>query len=116
MKLLRLVLVFVLSLTIPLAASSAAIMEITVSNCPMQGETGISATENHDCCDTNKSKPSSPCKSGQTCKICSASYLSVPSTVSLPSVPSVTQMVAVERNTFIPSHSPAGLWRPPRFL
>ncbi|MFZ3222607.1 MAG: hypothetical protein WA142_05865 [Rugosibacter sp.] len=124
MKLLRLLLVFMLSLAIPFAASSAVVMEMTMSHCPMQGEnnTSMSAmSAEHDCCDTEKSAPSkshapNPCKSGQTCKICSVPYLSFTSAVRLPSLPPIGQLFVAQRDTSIPTHDPSGLWRPPRFL
>jgi putative hemolysin len=121
MKLLRLLLVFLLALAMPLAASSAAVMEITMSHCPLQDKTGMSAPAEHDCCDTGKSttsnpESSNPCKPGQACKICSVPYLSVSFFAAVPSLPPAGQLFVAHPNTFISSHDPAGLWRPPRFL
>ncbi|HEY8856679.1 MAG TPA: hypothetical protein VIM43_04895 [Rugosibacter sp.] len=118
MKLLRIFLVFMLSLAIPLAASSAVIVETAMSHCPMQDKTSMSMSAEHDCCDTAHSTPgkSNPCKSGQVCKICSVSYLSDSAAVSISSLPPAGQFFVAQSSTFIPAHDPSGLWRPPRFL
>jgi hypothetical protein len=121
MKLLRLLLVFMLSLAIPFAASSAVVMEMTMSHCPMQGKNNTSMSAEHDCCDTEESAPGkphapNPCKSGQSCKICSVPYLSFTSAVRLPSLPPAGQLFVAQRDTSILTHDPSGLWRPPRFL
>lgn len=125
MKRLQLILIFILVVTIPSVGSTAIGVSVD-SFCPMQAnmDYGASMPAEHDCCqsgmDTDKTstsgkfKPSSPCKPGQECKIC---QVYPPTTAAVIVHPlAVTKAVAVRPESFLPSHAPSGLWRPPRSL
>jgi hypothetical protein len=125
MKLLRLLLVLVLALAIPLEGLAAVSMGNRVSPCTMQMDVAqdMAMPADHDCCgmsdaDAGRSTPekASPCKLGQVCQI----YQVFPSTAFLATVHPVMLVVVtvttIPPDSFLPSHDPSGLWRPPRSL
>lgn len=125
MKLLRLLLVLLLTLAIPFAGSAAVAMP-TASPCPMpSGMTHRTVMQpEHDCCQTSvghdqsgtssKAKSSSPCKPGQECKICNVTSPTV-TTIGVPPLAALP-VLALAPDTFVPAHDPSGLWRPPPAL
>ncbi|EJL90914.1 hypothetical protein PMI16_01754 [Herbaspirillum sp. CF444] len=67
--------------------------------------------------DTGKSsKSTAPCKMGDACKICQV-FPSTTSSVDIdPLILPLIDTVSLLPESFLPSHDPSGLWRPPRSL
>lgn len=109
---LRLCLIFLISLALPLngMASLAAVTE----PCPMQAAgMQMMGDMNPDCCEEmgSPSEHGKPCKSGQECK--TASMLQVSTVKS--SVTRSNPIVVAFSSDFLPTQTPSGVWRPPRF-
>ncbi|MFZ6050253.1 hypothetical protein ACFW0H_29545 [Pseudomonas sp. CR3202] len=108
---LRLLLVFLLSLTLPLTGMAG--IEAPTDPCPMQAA-GLEhmAGMDQDCCH-DMSKPgdhgTKACKSGQECK--TASLLQV--AVLKPPVSLIGPVLADAHPEAAPRRAPADLWRPP---
>lgn len=125
MKLLRLILVLLLTLALPFAGAAAVGLPMS-SPCPMQsGMSRVMAmSSEHDCCQSSadsdpsgpsaKAKPSSPCKAGQECQICN---LAAPVQATLGVHPlAAPPVLTVAADTMVSSCDPSGLWRPPPSL
>lgn len=125
MKLLRLLLVLILAVAIPLEGLAAVSMGGMASPCPMQMDMAqdMAMPADHDCCgmsdtDAGRSTPekTSPCKLGQVCQICQIfPSTAFPAAVHPMMLPMVT-VITIPPDSFLPSHDPSGLWRPPRSL
>ncbi|RXZ45298.1 hypothetical protein [Crenobacter cavernae] len=121
MKLLRLVLIFLLTLAIPAMGAPAVVMTMP-SPCPMQHDMTMAMPA--DCCQMDadgsqagpsvKAKSSSPCKPGQECKIGHA-YSPAFASAGVRSVPA-TLAVVVHPDAVVLCRDPSGWWRPPRSL
>lgn len=122
MKLLRLILVLVLSLAIPFAASGGERAGDVRKPCPMQHSASPEMPAEHDCCQSNMTEDSadkaqqqsSSCKPGQECKV-GAAYPSVAAPAAAHPL-AVSQAVATFYDSSLPVRAPSGVWRPPRWL
>lgn len=106
---LRLLLLLLLSLTLPLNGV-AGVLAFT-EPCPMELH-GLSMDGMQDSCceDQQQLSTSKTCKSGQECKTGCTLQVSVIK----PSVVPSSQTVPSYSLDFVPSATPFGVWRPPR--
>lgn len=123
MKLLRLILVLLLTLALPFAGAAAVDVPLS-SPCPMQSDMSHTMVmpAGHDCCQmgtdgdaagpSSKAKSSSPCKFGQDCKLAQV-YSPALASVAFQTLPA-TPVIAVHPDSVMSSHDPSGLWRPPQ--
>jgi hypothetical protein len=124
MKLFRLLLVLLLALAIPLEGLAAVSMGDMVS--PMQRDMAqnVAMAADHDCCETGDandgrmgtSEKSSPCKLGQVCQICQVFPSTAFPATAYPVMLAMVTVITIPPESFLPSHDPSGLWRPPRSL
>lgn len=122
MKLLRTFLILLLAIAIPLEGLAAVRMVemMHTNSVPMEMATSASAADETcvmNMSDTDKSsKSTAPCKMGDACKICQV-FPSTTSSVDInPLILPLIDTVALMPESFLPSHDPSGLWRPPRSL
>jgi len=114
MRLLRLMLVLVLSMTIPLHGMAA----VPDCACPMQTQDGASAMDSamsadmSDCCvpADSGSTPDKPCKPGQSCGV-SGVLLALPAHFHFAAP--VGRMVPVHQTVARLVEPASGIWRPP---
>jgi hypothetical protein len=122
MKLLRTFLIFLLALAIPLEGLTAVRMIGTVDSTSASMEMHQTMPASHDDCDMNMaeadqvSKSTSSCKMGDTCKICQIFPSTASSARVNPSSVAMMDAIVILSDSFLPSHDPSGLWRPPRSL
>ncbi|MGU3309913.1 hypothetical protein ACLBW8_27045 [Pseudomonas sp. M5A4_2d] len=109
-RLLRLILVMLLSLTLPLTGMAG--VPSSTEPCPMQmSDMQMMTDMSPDCCqdgvDHGKAcKPGQECKSGGLLQL-SMPVLKAPLTLAHPLTASLS-------SDFIPDRTPPGVWRPPR--
>ncbi|ASU39431.1 hypothetical protein hmeg3_14790 [Herbaspirillum sp. meg3] len=119
---LRTFLILLLAIAIPLEGLAAVRMAEMMHANSVPMEMAASASTADESCvmnmsDTDKSSQSTaPCKMGDACKICQV----FPSTTSSFDINTLVlpliDTVSILPESFLPSHDPSGLWRPPRSL
>jgi hypothetical protein len=122
MKMLRTFLILLLAIAIPLEGLAAVRMVEMMHTNSVPMEMAASASTADESCvmnmsDTHESsKSTAPCKMGDACKICQV----FPSTTSSFNMSTLVlpliDTVSILPESFLPSHDPSGLWRPPRSL
>ncbi|MCW5299582.1 hypothetical protein DXT88_15505 [Herbaspirillum lusitanum] len=119
---LRTFLILLLALAIPLEGLAAVRMVEMMRTNSTSTEMAASANAVDEPCvmnmsDTDKSsKSTAPCKMGDACKICQV-FPSTTSSVDInPLILPLIDTVSLLPESFLPSHDPSGLWRPPRSL
>lgn len=122
MKMLRTFLILLLAIAIPLEGLAAVRMVETMRTYSVPTEMAASASAADETCVMNmsdndkSSKSTAPCKMGDACKICQV-FPSTTSSVDInPLILPLIDTVALLPESFLPSHDPSGLWRPPRSL
>lgn len=122
MKLFRAFLIMLLTIAIPLEGLAAVRMVEMMRTAAPAVEMTISSGSPDETCvmsmksDDKSSKSTAPCKMGDACKICQVFPSTTPSAdVNLHVFPLLTT-VSLLPESFLPSHDPSGLWRPPRSL
>ena len=109
-RLLRLVLVLLLSLTLPLTGMAG--VPSSTEPCPMKmSDMQVMTDMNPDCCQDGVDHGKA-CKPGQECKTGGLLQLSLPL---LKAPLTLTHPLLVSASSdFIPDRTPSGVWRPPR--
>ncbi|WP_157050652.1 hypothetical protein [Herbaspirillum rhizosphaerae] len=122
MKMLRTFLILLLAIAIPLEGLAAVRMVETMRTNSVSTEMASSASAADETCvmamsDSDpSSKSTAPCKMGDACKICQV-FPSTTSSVDINTlILPLIDTVALLPESFLPSHDPSGLWRPPRSL
>lgn len=122
MKMLRTLLILLLAVAIPLEGLAAARMvEMMHANAaPVELAASMNAADDPCVMDMSgsdtSSKSTAPCKTGDACKICQI-FPSTTSSVDFnPLILPLIDIVSLLPESFLPSHDPSGLWRPPRSL
>ncbi len=113
----RLVVVFLLSVTVPVYGAATLNMVATMP-CPLQSADStpaVKVSSHHPCCQDAETaaKTGKPCKPTQECGV-GTLFQVVASKSSFP-VPSHHPVPSVDTTRF-PSLTPAGIWRPPASL
>jgi hypothetical protein len=112
----RLVLILLLSVTVPVYGA-AALNIVERKPCPLQSADSASAMKasTHPCCQDSETaaKTGKPCKSGQECGTGTLSQI-IPLKFSSPKP--ARHLVLPVVNTHFPSCPPSGVWRPPAAL
>ena len=112
-RLLRVILVMLLSLTLPLTGMAG--VPSSTEPCPMQMSNMPMMTDmSPDCCQdgANSADPGKVCKPGQECKTGGLMQLSMP-VLKAPLTRALPLAVGLSSD-FIPERTPSGVWRPPR--
>ncbi|MDX9669479.1 MULTISPECIES: hypothetical protein [unclassified Pseudomonas] len=108
---LRLLLIFVISLALPLSGMAGT--QVPSEPCPMQAM-GMAMMDGMgmDCCNDMKSpvEHGKPCKPGQECK--TGGMLEV--SIIKPAVTLFSPVVLMPSGDSFPVSTPSGVWRPPR--
>ncbi|WP_248487999.1 hypothetical protein [Pseudomonas sp. CYM-20-01] len=109
-RLLRLVLVLLLSLTLPLTGMAG--VPSSTEPCPMKmSGMPMMSDMSPDCCQDG-AEHGKACKPGQECKTGSLLQLSL--AVLKAPLPSAYPLRVSASSEFIPDRTPSGVWRPPR--
>ncbi|WP_025858742.1 hypothetical protein [Pseudomonas sp. CHM02] len=109
-RLLRVILVMLLSLTLPLAGMAG--VPSSTEPCPMKmSDMQMMTDMSPDCCQDSV-EHGKACKPGQECKTGSLLQLSLP-VLKAPSTLAHPLLVG-SSSDFIPDRTPSGVWRPPR--
>ncbi|MBX9848676.1 MAG: hypothetical protein K2X64_05235 [Rhodocyclaceae bacterium] len=119
MRLIRLFLAVLLSVTLPVMSASSIAMSLQQEKCPMQADMGSAMGADHDCCDPEAGSPGhegSPCKSIEMCKTCAVLYPVSSAPAPTFAVQPSSEAVVVRIADHVPSNDPSGLWRPPRSI
>ncbi|NVZ18362.1 hypothetical protein [Pseudomonas costantinii] len=112
-RLLRLILVMLISLTLPLTGMAG--VPSSTEPCPMKmSDMQMMADMSPDCCQDGAASADhgKACKPGQECKTGGLLQLSMP-VLKAPLTPAHPLAVSLSSD-FIPDRSPSGVWRPPR--
>ncbi|AZF63459.1 MULTISPECIES: hypothetical protein [Pseudomonas] len=110
-RLLRLILVMLLSLTLPLTGMAG--VPSSTEPCPMKmSDMQMMSDMAPDCCQ-DAANPGKACKPGQECKTGSLLQLSMP--VLKAPLTLAHPLTASLSSDFIPDRTPSGVWRPPRY-
>jgi hypothetical protein len=122
MKILRTFLILLLAIAIPLEGLAAVRMVEMMRSVTPAMEIAVSIGSSDEACvmsmsgEDKSSKSTAPCKMGDACKICQVFPSTTPSAdINLHVLPLIAT-VSLLPESFIPSHDPSGLWRPPRSL
>jgi hypothetical protein len=122
MKMLRTFLIVLLAIAIPLEGLAAVRMVEMMRSVTPAVEMPVSTNSSDDACvmsmasGDKSSKSTAPCKMGDACKICQVFPSTTPSAdINLQVLPLIAT-VSLLPESFLPSHDPSGLWRPPRSL
>ena len=109
-RLLRVILVMLLSLTLPLTGMAG--VPSSTEPCPMKmSDMQVMTDMNPDCCQDGVEHGKS-CKPGQECKTGGLMQLSMP-VLKAPLTRALPLAVGLSSD-FIPERTPSGVWRPPR--
>jgi hypothetical protein len=110
-RLLRLILVLLLSLTLPLTGMAG--VPSSTEPCPMKmADMPMMTDMTPDCCQDGVDHGKA-CKPGQECKTGGLLQLSVP-LLKAPVTLASAQLFSTPSD-FIPDRTPSGVWRPPRY-